>query len=57
MFATGLVLLNPAYVAVYVTPGGAAILCVEVLGFAWGLILMRKMSLMNLPGRLLGSGQ
>ena len=57
VFATGLVLLNPAYVAVYVTPGGAAILCVEVLGFAWGLILMRKMSLMNLPGRLLGSGQ
>jgi Flp pilus assembly protein TadB len=54
VFASGLVLLNPGYVAAYATPGGAAILLVEVLGFSSGLILMRRMSLMNMPARLLG---
>jgi hypothetical protein len=49
------VILNPGYIAVYATPGGAAVLAVEIVGFVWGQRLMRRLSLMNLPGRLLGS--
>lgn len=55
VFASALVILNPGYIAVYATPGGAAVLAVEIVGFVWGQRLMRRLSLMNLPGRLLGS--
>ena len=54
VFVCGLAAANPAYLRPYADPLGAVVLAVVVVGFTVGLHLMRRLSAVVPPARLIG---
>ncbi|MFM8794160.1 MAG: type II secretion system F family protein [Acidimicrobiales bacterium] len=57
VFVFGLAVTNPAYLRPYAEPAGAAVLVLEALGFIVGLHLMRRLSTVAAPARLIGGAR
>lgn len=57
VFVCGLAATNPVYLLPYVAPLGAVVLALEVVGFTIGLHLMRRLSSVAAPARLIGGVQ
>lgn len=57
VFVCGLAVTNPAYLRPYAEPAGAAVLVLEALGFIVGLHLMRRLSTVAAPARLIGGAR
>lgn len=55
VFILGLVIMNPTYLAPYADPIGAVVLMMEAVSFTVGLHLLRRMSAVPVPARLIGS--
>lgn len=55
VFILGLVIMNPTYLGPYVDPIGAVVLMMEAVSFTVGLHLLRRMSAVPVPVRLIGS--
>lgn len=57
VFVCGLVVTNPAYLRPYADPVGAAVLGLVIAGFMVGLHLMRRLSTVAVPARLIGGAR
>ena len=55
VFVFGLVAMNPTYLAPYTEPIGAIVLSMEAVSFMIGLHLLRRMSAVPAPVRLIGT--